>query len=349
MSATAVAPRAAADSAAAPTSSAAAFHDSVGVVVHVSYFDTPYDQWDRVIAKLRELGVARIRDGLFVSASPGWNTTVYDRLNAAALNGLKLDLVVPLGCSSQGTIAPCLSALKTRLAVNAVDTLEWPNEADASGDPDWAADLRAWGRELYFPVKVDPALSSIDVIGPSLVALGSRTELGDQSQALDLGNVHPYTGATSPNPFRMFDEHLLASRVSGSKPLVATEAGFHTAAAATNGDQPGADERTAAIYTLRTVLEHYADDVRATYLYELLDERADPRDSQSNYGPSVWDRDASEPIAVAPKRYTIWVPGITGYAAGDPVVFPYLLPGAPDDGLVDALVGADPLVIEIRR
>lgn len=406
------APRAVADSAAAPTSSAAAFRDSVGVVVHVSYFDTPYDQWDRVIAKLRELGVGRVRDGLFVSSNPDWNTTVYERLNAAALNGLRFDLVVPIGCSYQGTVDPCLSALKTRLAVNAVDSLEWPNEHDASGDPNWAASLTDWGRELFFRVKVDPVLGSIDVVGPSLVHPASRAQLGDQSDALDFGNVHPFTGATSPSPLRIFEEYLLAGRVSQTKPLIATEAGFHTATAATNDDQPAADERTAAVYTLRTVLEDYADGIRATYLYELLDERDDPADSQANYGllhtdftpkpaftalryllamvgtagpavpaplaygiagdtsdlrqvvlqkadgshllilwrtASVWDRDAQQRVAVADKRYTIWVPGISSYAAGDPVVFPYLLPGTLRAGLIDALVGADPLVLEIRR
>lgn len=200
------APRAVADSAAAPTSSAAAFRDSVGVVVHVSYFDTPYDQWDRVIAKLRELGVGRVRDGLFVSSNPDWNTTVYERLNAAALNGLRFDLVVPIGCSYQGTVDPCLSALKTRLAVNAVDSLEWPNEHDASGDPNWAASLTDWGRELFFRVKVDPVLGSIDVVGPSLVHPASRAQLGDQSDALDFGNVasqrpgRPARGSSSGRP-----------------------------------------------------------------------------------------------------------------------------------------------------
>lgn len=401
-----------ANSSAQPTSSAAAFRDSVGVVVHVSYFDTPYDQWSRVVAKLRELGVTRIRDGLFASANPDWNTAVYDRLNAAVLNGLRLNLVVPIRCSSQGTVEPCLSAVKSRLVVKAVDSLEWPNEYDVSGDPNWAANLRAWGRELSYRVKVDPALGSIDVIGPSLVHPGSRAVLGDQSDALDFGNAHPFTGATSPNPLRIFEEYLLASQVSGAKPIVATEAGFHTATNATNDDQPAADEATAAVYTLRTVLEHYADNIRATYLYELLDERNDPVDSQSNYGllhtdfspkpaftalryllamvgnggpsvvtplaygiagdtsdlrqvvleradgshllilwrtASVWDPETRRRLPVEDKRYSIWVPGIRSYAAGDPVVSPFFVPGTLQGGLIDALVGADPLVLEIRR
>lgn len=404
--------RARADTGAQPTTSAADFHDSVGVVVHVSYFDTPYDHWSRVIASLRELGVGRIRDGLFVSSNPGWNTAVYDRLNAAALNGLRLNLVVPIGCSYEGTIAPCLDALKTRLAVNAVDSVEWPNEYDASGDPRWAADLAAWGRELFFRVEVDPVLRSIGVIGPSIVHPSSRAELGDQSDALDFGNAHPFTGATSPSPQRIFEEYLLASGVAPGKPLVATEAGFHTATGATNDDQPAADEPTAAVYTLRTVLEHYADHVRPTYLYELLDERDDPTDSQANYGllhtdfspkpaftalenllgmvgrsgpgvvaplaygiagdtsdlrqvvlqradgshllilwrtASVWDRDAQRRLTVADSRLTIWVPGVSSFAAGDPVDSPSMVPGQLRAGLIDSLVGADPLVLLIRR
>jgi HxlR-like helix-turn-helix len=42
-------------------------------------------------------------------------------------------------------------------------------------------------------------LRSIDVVGPSLVHPASRAQLGDQSDALDFGNVHPFTGATSPS------------------------------------------------------------------------------------------------------------------------------------------------------
>ena len=65
---------------------------------------------------------------------------------------------------------------------------------------------------------------------------------------------------------------------------MATEAGFHTSPLETNGSHPPTDEPTAAVYTLRTVLEHFADGIDRTYLYELLDQRAAPLDSYSNFG-----------------------------------------------------------------
>ena len=41
--------------------SASAFRDSVGVVTHSVYYDTAYGDWNRVVARLDELGVRHLR------------------------------------------------------------------------------------------------------------------------------------------------------------------------------------------------------------------------------------------------------------------------------------------------
>ena len=58
----------------------------------------------------------------------------------------------------------------------------------------------------------------------------------------------------------------------------------HLAARPRTSTSPPPTSRPAAVYTLRTVLEHFADGIDRTYLYELLDQRVNLLDSQSNYG-----------------------------------------------------------------
>jgi hypothetical protein len=72
--------------------------------------------------------------------------------------------------------------------------------------------------------------------------------------------------------------------VSGSKPLVATEVGFHTALNTSEpGAQPPCDERTAAVYTLRTVLEQCKFGIRRSFLYELIDLWPDPAKAHAEW------------------------------------------------------------------
>ena len=264
--------------------SASAFRESVGIATHPSYYDTPYGQWDKVVARLRELGVHHIRGGFFASGNAGWQARQAAAYRDAYAAGIRANLVLDLRCSPTGLVDPCLAGMKSELPAGSVESVEWLNEHDLFGGTNWKDVLQTWGRALYAKVKADPVLRSLRVIGPSLVYPNAPLVLGDQSAWLDAGNIHPYTGASSPNPLHIAAELTRIKAVSGSKPVVATEAGFHTSPAATNVDQPAADEPTAAVYTLRTVLEHFADGIDRTYLYELIDQRVNLLDSQSNYG-----------------------------------------------------------------
>src|SRR4051812_30146382 len=82
---------AASASPAAPRS-AASFHDSVGVVTHIVYYDTAYGDWPRIVSRLRELGVTHLRDGVFANPSPqwhDWNERYYDAVELAASHGIR--------------------------------------------------------------------------------------------------------------------------------------------------------------------------------------------------------------------------------------------------------------------
>src|SRR3954454_24156487 len=61
----AVTPAAQADEPLVPAQSARSFGDSVGVNTHIGWSDTPgYANFDAVLARLRELGVRYVRDGI---------------------------------------------------------------------------------------------------------------------------------------------------------------------------------------------------------------------------------------------------------------------------------------------
>jgi hypothetical protein len=260
----ATAPAASAD----PARSSDAFVSSIGVNTHVIYDDTAYGNFPLVRDRLKELGVRNIRDGLCGSCA--WQ---HDRLNALAADGVKADLIVGDPRNRTGTMSENLAAVKSRL-MGSVSALEAPNEWDmfSGWSSTWAWDLRSYQQRLFEAVSADPALRGLPVIGPSLVGYSSRDQLGSLATHLDRGNMHSYAGGRAPES-NLPSELSLASKVSGEKTVMATEAGYHNATAQVNNDHPGVDEATAARYLPRMFLEYFAKGVARTYAYELLDER----------------------------------------------------------------------------
>jgi hypothetical protein len=303
----------------ARTASASAFQDTVGVNAGPAWFDTPYGDWDRVVAKVRELGVSHIRSSLQISSNAGWNERFYGALHAAISAGIRFNLLIDFRCSYDGTMDPCVQALKSRVPLQGVESVEWPNEHDISGDPNWLASLTGWGRQLHGKLRADPALGAIKIVGPSLVHPASHMRVGDQSAFVDRGNLHPYTGALSPHPLHILSIAPLARAISGNKPIVATEAGFHTAFNQTNGDQPAADEPTAAVYTVRTVLEHFADGLERTYIFDLMNPRTDPTTSHSNFG--LMREDFSPKPAFTALKNLMTMVGSSGPAVVAPLAY----------------------------
>jgi hypothetical protein len=86
---------------------------------------------------------------------------------------------------------------------------------------------------------------------------------------LDRGNMHPYPGGGTPL-HNIADLIPLTAKTSGNKPIVATEAGYHSDLATTSGHY-GTSERAIGIYTPRLALEGFRNGLERTYIYQLVD------------------------------------------------------------------------------
>ena len=250
----------------APPVQAEQFVDSIGVNTHLSYVDTSYGGFSRILERLHQLGVRHIRDAIFPQTTP----TELERLDSLAQTGIRATFVA--GDPSHGSAAAALAVVDRVAPV--VEALEGPNEWDLHGGPHWVRTLRHYQTELYVRAHADPLLRGVPVLAPSLV-YGDWPHLGNISNIVDVGNGHPYSRGTSPEG--IIDEQLAQFRLnSASRPVWVTETGYQTDPLATNG-QPGVNERVAAGLILRTYLEYFIHGVQRTFLYEFADERPDPR------------------------------------------------------------------------
>jgi hypothetical protein len=270
--------------------SAFALRDSIGVVTHIVYYDTAYGQWDKIVWRLAELGVKHVRDGVY--ANPGWrdwNERYYRAVEQAASLGIKFDYGISGG--DFGTIQQRLAVIAGRLSGTAA-SIEGENEHDLFvGGDDWEARLAYLQAALYAAVRWHPSaeIRALPVVGPSFGTWDGQERFGafNPTGWMDLGNIHPYTGGDSPNPFNVALNLQKAAAVSGSKSVFATEAGFHTALFMPAGaNQPPVSEQAQAVYVLRTFLEHFAMGIRRTFVYELIDEAPDPAgtDAELHFG-----------------------------------------------------------------
>ncbi len=267
--------------------SATSLVNSVGVNVHLHYSNSVYENFALVRDRLRELGVKHIRDQVQRNRPDIWA-----RLNRLASDGIKANLFVghPRGHLWSGTLEEQLAAIRDRVR-GATESVEGPNEYDwLAGDSNWPTMLRWYQNRLYSLVKGDPSLSSLKVLGPSLVPPSSHRALGDISGDLDYGNIHSYPGHQPPHmvSFGRSLSQLLGDAAMNSKvkPVMSTETGYHNAIHNYADGHPPVSEEVAGLYATRLVLEYFRRGVARAYLYELFDVYQDDArvDVQRNLG-----------------------------------------------------------------
>ena len=254
------------------------FTNSIGVNTHLAFDNTNYWQkWDEIaFPRLKEIGIKHIRDGsIYIPKAE-------ERFIDAGKAGFKLLLIAT--SESSESLIPKLDALLPYLS-----GIEAYNEADNFWDPNpevWVPFARENQKALYNLLKSNQKYCQLPIVGLSLATLDNGKFLGDISEWLDYGNVHPYpTGFHPKNNWghsmswgKMSDK---AEIMFNDKPLIATETGYHNYHQLGEGFA-GVPEHVSAIYIPHLYFEYFNNGVARTYIYELLDalynERGDEKE-----------------------------------------------------------------------
>jgi hypothetical protein len=246
-----------------PAQPSRALGDSVGVNLFLAWIDTAYGDFPTVRSRLHELGVRYIRDGLCPTCSYNVN-----RLNQLAAEGVRANIIVGTLAGGDAQMNATLNGIRDKVR-GAVISIEAPNEPNLTGDPQWIQHAREYQQRLYTRVNSEPKLAQLPVLSPAVGYPATTNQLGDLTAWADKGNFHPYPSAFLP----YHDLAVLrfqAAGATGSKPLVATESGYHTNLATTGGNLP-VSERASALYSPRLVLEGFRGGVERTYFFQLAD------------------------------------------------------------------------------
>lgn len=263
------------------------FYHSIGVCTHVGYANTAYNDFDGIVyPRLTELGVKYIRDGYSGRMSQDEQDNRYERLGKA---GIKLLFVT--GNDDPNLLLPKIKKLQPYLW-----GVEGSNEVDFSHNKDpelwvsWAINRQ---QALYDVIKNDPETKSLPVVNFSLAELGAVASLvGNQTNKIDYGNMHIYAAAKHPanhwgNGLSGEEALNSAKIVSGSKPIIMTECGYHNYVAYP-ANHIGAPEELAAIYLLHLYFEYFNQGIECSYVYELLNEEiigsGEDRPIERNFG-----------------------------------------------------------------
>ena len=250
--------------------SAEALVDSIGVNVHFSYVDTAYVRQSEVLARLQELGVRHVRDGM-----PNAVEAMRSGLRAASRQGIRGTLIGDPAVEPAPVVTDSVALMGDGIAA-----FEGPNELDGSGNPGWASTLRDYMPALEEAVQNEAP--GVALIGPSFIDPASRISVpGDLP---GMFNGHPYPQGGPPEP--AIGDLTREVHASGhDRGMIVTESGYHNALRATTG-QPPVSEEAAAVYLPRLLVTAFGAGVRRTFIYELLDEKPDPGllDPEQHFG-----------------------------------------------------------------
>lgn len=256
------------------------FVNTIGVNIHLNYLGLPGADYAGIVKpRLLELGIRHVRDGM--QAYP----QVQDEKKDLAANGVRLmGVCVPAGWyqGARNWSSSDCTTYANQLGTSVVELVEGMNEVDLVAGSGWVNAWRTFEQALWNEIKGNSTWRSVPVVANSLAYDSNAPQIGDQSAYLDFGNMHPYPGPAMPsnglsrniNNFR---------QIAGTKPLIASETGYHNAINATNY-YSGVSERASGKYLSRLFFEYFNAGVYRTYLYNLIDDGTSTTDASHNWG-----------------------------------------------------------------
>jgi hypothetical protein len=274
-----------------------AFLDTLGVNTHIPYKDGAYAKPALVLRDLQYLGIHHVRDGVPDHLGP--DTASLNDYAVLANGGMKFDLVVNAGASASAgksfvEVAMQMVDMLQKVIPTGIAAIEGPNEinnwpvSSYKNLTDVPAALQSQ-RDIYEAVHANPKLRGVPVFDLT----GAPKQPGFADRA-DYGNQHPYPhNAMQPAEWigRGFAE---AYALAGRYPRVITEIGNFSLPSTWPAGKPwwaasvmlGVDEQTQAKLILNAYFQAFAEGVDRTYVYELLDDTADPanKDPSQHYG-----------------------------------------------------------------
>ncbi|MGK7902423.1 MAG: hypothetical protein AB4352_13595 [Hormoscilla sp.] len=258
--------------------SASEFVDSIGVATHLNYVDTAYRNYEEIIKpRLQELGIHHIRDGFPLKAK-----TARRKLQDLATIGIKSTMIM----DPWWIKTPAAALELAKLASASIEAVEGPNEWDVHkkliyNGENFPDGLRNFQAELYEAIKGDRETRHLDVLAPSIALWWNAKKLGGVK--CDMGTMHSYPGGKAPT-HNLDSKWIPATRlVCETKPIVATESGWHNATDDEKALHPGVSERASGKYVPRLYLEYFNRGIDRAFIYELIDEW-DRKNQESNFG-----------------------------------------------------------------
>jgi serralysin len=300
------------------------FLNSIGVNTHLD-FSSAYSNTALVEAETTFLGVKNVRDAM---ASP-FDASLFGQF--AAATGVKFDVYLTSGQSYDKQISQIVANLGfVRFAEGINESDTWAQSYKGlSGFAATAAVQQA----LYTAVK---ASGTVPVIAPSYGILSSFSVAPNASTTSNYGNTHEYFGTGNPPTSGISSFIANANIVSGSAPVVATEAGYYTGASLASGPAQfaasGVDEAVQAKYDLTVLFDDWKMGVSVTYLYELMDNQSDPNNTDFRWHYGLFNPDGTPKLAATAIHNLTYILADGGSSPRSGDVLGYQITGMPSTG-----------------
>ena len=284
---------------------ARAFVDSMGVNTHLTVQGSKYDTTfstatTGIKARIDELGVRHIRDCVTSTTNPqDFKTTVWGRMNQlAGLSGQPVKFTITTYLSSFAD--PNRIAADYAGAGSTWEAVAGLNEPDHAygvlqGDPNWP--MYAYQQQQALWNWVQTYQPSLPVVGPVPASWQNYDEIAaagsNISDYMNYGDIHAYYGGSKPVTHNttggstgLFAHSVAASKdVSGTKPFMITETGWHTATGVDPIDwMQETDPTVMAKHLTRGFFYYWNLGSMRTFIYELLDQGISSTDPQMRFG-----------------------------------------------------------------